>query len=642
MKPPASSAASRASASAAWPPVASARAPGRSTWAPSRSSTPSAASRASSASRAGPGGHDGRRPGARARAGARRRGAPSCSRDLIAQLGVARRREPGRLGARELQHLAATRTSSASAAAPPRGRAGRRARRSRARAATAPRPAPRARATARRRRASRRRRSSALAVRAVARRRGVEHHAAGDRGLRAGACAGSTRSPRAAATSSRSRSCARPAEPAASALGLEQRDARVDAGGAEQDLDERAVRHAGAARERLQLDVEPVALGERRPASAGSPRAGSRARSTPTRLAATRWPACARSTGWSCTSTERTRTSPPPGVSARRSPAASVPDQSVPVTTVPIPCSVKARSTGQPRRARRPARGSTRCRGRVERRAQLVEPGAAARRGLDERSARPAPCRRAAPRRPARARSRALVVDEVALGQRDHGGAHAEQLEDRDVLARLRHHAVVAGDDEQREVDAGRPRDHRAHEALVPRHVDDRERASRGQRQARVAERDRDAARALLGQPVGVDARERPHERRLAVVDVARGAERQRARLAHAGTLMRAASASPSVRQSSTSAPSETRASTAGSPSRRRAASRSASPSSGRRTSGSSASGSAPPPTRATVSTTRPADARRERLGARAHAPRRARARRAARAARRAPAAGSR
>ena len=52
---------------------------------------------------------------------------------------------------------------------------------------------------------------------------------------------------------------------------------------------------------------------------------------------------------------------------------------------------------------------------------------------------------------------RALVVDEVALRQRDDGGAHAEQLEDRDVLTRLRHDAVVAGDHDQREIDPRRP-----------------------------------------------------------------------------------------------------------------------------------------------------------------------------------------
>ena len=74
----------------------------------------------------------------------------------------------------------------------------------------------------------------------------------------------------------------------------------------------------------------------------------------------------------------------------------------------------------------------------------------------------------------------------------------------------------------------GRAGDHRAHEALVAGHVDDRQPPPRRQLERREAELDRDPARLLLGQPVGVDAGERAHERGLAVVDVAGGAEGQR------------------------------------------------------------------------------------------------------------------
>ena len=45
------------------------------------------------------------------------------------------------------------------------------------------------------------------------------------------------------------------------------------------------------------------------------------------------------------------------------------------------------------------------------------------------------------------------------------------------------------------------------------------------ERERREAEIDRDAPSLLLGQPVGIDAGERAHERGLAVIDVARGAE---------------------------------------------------------------------------------------------------------------------
>ena len=96
------------------------------------------------------------------------------------------------------------------------------------------------------------------------------------------------------------------------------------------------------------------------------------------------------------------------------------------------------------------------------------------------------------------------------------------------MLVRLRPRALARVDDEQEEVDAGRAGDHRAHEALVAGDVDERQAAAVGQVERRVAELDRDAARLLLGQAVGVLARERAHERSLAVVDVTGCADGQR------------------------------------------------------------------------------------------------------------------
>ena len=66
-----------------------------------------------------------------------------------------------------------------------------------------------------------------------------------------------------------------------------------------------------------------------------------------------------------------------------------------------------------------------------------------------------------------------LVVDEIGLRQRDDAALDAEQPQDREVLVRLRPCALARVDHEQEEVDAGRAGDHRAHEALVPGHVDD-------------------------------------------------------------------------------------------------------------------------------------------------------------------------
>ena len=69
-------------------------------------------------------------------------------------------------------------------------------------------------------------------------------------------------------------------------------------------------------------------------------------------------------------------------------------------------------------------------------------------------------------------RSRRHQID---LGQRDEPAPDAEQIDDREVLARLRHHAVVGRDDQQHEIDAGRAGQHVVHELLVAGHVDEAE-----------------------------------------------------------------------------------------------------------------------------------------------------------------------
>ena len=159
-----------------------------------------------------------------------------------------------------------------------------------------------------------------------------------------------------------------------------------------------------------------------------------------------------------------------------------------------------------------------------------------------------------------------LGVDRVRLRHRHDAVLDPEQPHDREVLVRLRPRPLARVDHEQEEVDAGRARDHVADEALVARHVDQREPAPVGEVERRVAEVDRDPPLLLLGQPVGVLSGQRPHEPRLAVVDVPGGAYRER----HASTACAAssASASVSVRQSSSVRPSRTTATTGGSCSR--------------------------------------------------------------------------
>ena len=247
------------------------------------------------------------------------------------------------------------------------------------------------------------------------------------------------------------------------------------------------------------------------------------------------------------------------------------------------------------RRPRRPL-GLDRCVARARR---------AARRGprRSSRSPRRPPPRARAPCASSTASSSVSASTASAFVTATTPRVDAEQPQDREVLVRLRPRALGGVDHEQEEVDARRAGDHVAHEALVPRDVDQRQPPPVRKLERRVAEVDRDAALLLLRQPVGVLAGERAHEPRLAVVDVPGGADRQRhASHARARDLVRPRRRA-SVRQSSSSLPSRTMPTTGGSAERSGAASSS---SSAHAKLGSSASGSAPPPTRATVSSTVP------------------------------------
>ena len=89
------------------------------------------------------------------------------------------------------------------------------------------------------------------------------------------------------------------------------------------------------------------------------------------------------------------------------------------------------------------------------------------------------------------------------------------------MFPRLRHHALVRGHDEQRPIYRRRAGDHRVDEALVPRHIDERElELTLGVGKRREPEHQRDAATLLFGQAVAVHAGECPDERGLAVIDM--------------------------------------------------------------------------------------------------------------------------
>ena len=117
-----------------------------------------------------------------------------------------------------------------------------------------------------------------------------------------------------------------------------------------------------------------------------------------------------------------------------------------------------------------------------------------------------------------------LIVDEVRFRQCDDPGTNAQESQDGQVLSGLRHHAFIGRDDEQCEIDAGGARKHCADERFVSRDVNDPDRPHARELERRKSELDRDAPSLLLGQSIRIDAGQRSHQRRLAVIDMAGGA----------------------------------------------------------------------------------------------------------------------
>ena len=88
------------------------------------------------------------------------------------------------------------------------------------------------------------------------------------------------------------------------------------------------------------------------------------------------------------------------------------------------------------------------------------------------------------------------------------------------MLEGLRSWTIVGGDHEERGVDLADAHEHVADEPVVPGDVDVVDLRASIRRSVGVADVDGQAAATLLGQAVGVDAGQRPQQRRLAVVDV--------------------------------------------------------------------------------------------------------------------------
>ena len=125
---------------------------------------------------------------------------------------------------------------------------------------------------------------------------------------------------------------------------------------------------------------------------------------------------------------------------------------------------------------------------------------------------------------------------QIRLGERDDARANAQQPEHVEVLGRLWHRAFVRGNAKDRDIHAERRADHRAQEPLVAGNVDHTRGTDPGQLQVRVACLQRDPAPLLLWKAIGVDSRERLHQRRLAVIDVPGGADHDSQRPVHSST----------------------------------------------------------------------------------------------------------
>src|SRR5207302_11323600 len=115
---------------------------------------------------------------------------------------------------------------------------------------------------------------------------------------------------------------------------------------------------------------------------------------------------------------------------------------------------------------------------------------------------------------------------------------------------------------EQARVDRPDAGEHVLEEPDVTWHVDEREVAAGWQRRPGEPQVDGETASLLLRQPVGVDARQRQHEGRLAVIDVTGSAYDVHDSSALATT---GSSDASTVRRSQTVRPSRTRAITGGS-----------------------------------------------------------------------------
>ena len=82
------------------------------------------------------------------------------------------------------------------------------------------------------------------------------------------------------------------------------------------------------------------------------------------------------------------------------------------------------------------------------------------------------------------------IIHEVGFGEGHDAARHLQQVQNGEVLARLRHHALVGGHHQQCHVDAADARQHVLDEILVAGHIDDADLCAAGQGQPGKAQVD--------------------------------------------------------------------------------------------------------------------------------------------------------
>src|SRR5262245_32166490 len=136
---------------------------------------------------------------------------------------------------------------------------------------------------------------------------------------------------------------------------------------------------------------------------------------------------------------------------------------------------------------------------------------------------------------------------QIRFRQSNKAALDAEQTADCRGLNGRRHATSAARNTKNNKTEAPGPGQNGGAKALVPRHVDEPEHQAVGRRQVGEAEIDRDPPLLLLLEPVGVDARERAHQRGLAVIDMARRADHHGPTSGNGMAARRSASAMPSA-----------------------------------------------------------------------------------------------